>query len=376
MRVVVDAMGSDRAPGPEVAGALRAVRAQAHAGGEAATSTPAGGEAASPASPASPGTTREGEALNVILVGDQARIEEELARAGRTLEDRISVVHASQVVTMDDHPAQAFRKKPDSSMRVAVALVADGKADAVVSAGNSGAALAYSLFLLGRLLGVERPAIVTVLPTPFGPLVLCDSGANTEPKAGTLAQFGVLAAAYDRVVHGRERPRLGLLSNGREPGKGTPLTREAHQQLVSLAERKPDVFEYVGYVEGSDLFRGVVDAIVTDGFTGNIVLKTCEGIAEGLFGLVRQELEAAAGEAVAGEAALARLGAAIAPALQGVAKRLDYTEVGGALLAGVTQPVVIAHGRSDEVAMANAIRAAARFTEQKLPDQLAAAFRP
>jgi glycerol-3-phosphate acyltransferase PlsX len=213
---------------------------------------------------------------------------------------------------------------------------------------------------------------VTVLPTPAGPVVLCDSGATTEPKAAALAQFGVLAVAYDRAVHGRERPRLGMLSNGREPGKGTPLTREAHQLLVNLAEAKPHLFEYVGYVEGSDLFRGVVDAIVTDGFTGNIVLKTCEGIAEGLFGLVRQEIEAA----VVGEAALARLGAAIAPALQGVARRIDYTEVGGALLAGVTQSVVIAHGRSDGIAMSNAIRAAARFAEQKLPDQLAAAFRP
>ena len=347
MRVVVDAMGSDRAPGPEVAGALKAVRA------------------------------RE---LDVILVGDQARIEDELARAGRAPEDRVTVVHASQVVTMDDHPAQAFRRKPDSSMRVAVALVGDGKAEAVVSAGNSGATLAYSLFLIGRLRGVERPAIVTVLPTPFGPLVLCDSGANTEPKAAPLAQFGRLGVAYDRAVHGRERPRLGLLSNGREPGKGTPLTREAHEILLAAAESKPDMFEYVGYVEGSDLFRGVVDVIATDGFTGNIVLKTCEGIAEGLFGMVRQEIEAAAGEAAAGETAagnvaLARRGAALSPALQGVARRIDYTEVGGALLAGVTQPVVIAHGRSDDTALSNAILAAARFTEQKLPDQIAAAFK-
>ncbi len=132
---------------------------------------------------------------------------------------------------MDDHPGQAFRHKPDSSMRVAVQRVADGKGDAVVSAGNSGAMLATSLFVLGRLPGIERPAIVTVLPTPTGPLVLCDAGANTEPKASQLAQFGVLGAAYDLVVHGRAMPRLGLLSNGAEPGKGTPLTREAHALL-------------------------------------------------------------------------------------------------------------------------------------------------
>src|SRR5207248_5314185 len=139
----------------------------------------------------------------------------------------------------------AFRHKPDSSMRVAVARVAEGLGDAVVSAGNSGAMLATSLFVLGRLAGVERPAIVTVLPTPSGPLVLCDAGANVEPKASQLAQFGVIAAAYDRIVHGRARPRLGLLANGAEPGKGTALTRDAHA-LLSAAQGP---FQFVGYVE-------------------------------------------------------------------------------------------------------------------------------
>lgn len=337
MRVVVDAFGSDRAPGPEVAGALRAVRAAAAS------------------------DSRE-RGLEVVLVGDGARIEAALAQLGRTPADAISVVHAGEVVTMDDHPAQAFRSKPDSSMRVAVAHVAGGHADAVVSAGNSGAMLACALFVMGRLRGVERPAIVTVLPTPTGPLVLCDAGANVEPKASHVAQFGVIAAAYDHVVHGRERPRLGLLSNGAEPGKGTQLTREVHA-LLSAATGG---FQYLGYVEGSDLFRGAVDCIATDGFTGNIVLKTCEGIAEGMFGIVRQELE---------KSPLARLGSAlVAPALRGVAKRIDYTEIGGALLAGVTRPVVIAHGRSDANAIASAIRAAAEFAQRALPDELAAAI--
>jgi len=273
------------------------------------------------------------------------------------------VVHAREVVTMDDHPAQAFRTKPESSMRVAVGQVADGHADAVVSAGNSGAMLACALFVLGRLRGVERPAIVTVLPTPTGPVVLCDAGANVEPKPSHVAQFGAIASAYDHVVHGRERPRLGLLSNGAEPGKGTPLTREVHA-LLSAAKGR---FQFIGYVEGSDLFRGAVDCIATDGFTGNVVLKTCEGIAEGMFGMVRQELE---------KTPLARLGSAlVAPALRGVAKRIDYTEVGGALLAGVTRPVVIAHGRSDANAIASAIRAAAAFAQRALPDELATAIR-
>lgn len=327
IKVVVDAMGSDRAPSPEVTGALRAVRALP---------------------------------IRVELVGDAPRLEAALAREGA--HERVTVVHASEVVTMHDHPAQAFRTKPDSSMRVAVARVHAGEGDAVVSAGNSGAMLACAVFVMGRLAGVERPAIVTVLPTPSGPLVLCDAGANVEPKASMLAQFGVLGAAYDRAVHGRERPRLGLLSNGAEPGKGTALTREAHELLLAAGGD----FQYVGYVEGSDLFRGVVDVIATDGFTGNVVLKTCEGIAEGLFGLVRQELE---------RTPLARLGSAlVAPALRGLAKRIDYTEIGGALLAGVARATVIAHGRSDANAIASAIRAAARFAETRLPDKLGAAL--
>ena len=322
-------MGSDRAPGPEVAGALRAVRSQA---------------------------------VRVTLVGDAAVLALELSRAGGTADDRIAIVHASEVVTMDDHPAQVFRAKPDSSLRVAVDHVADGRADAFVSAGNSGALLAAALFVLGRLPNVERPAIVTVLPTPSGPLVLCDSGANVEPKASQLAQFGIIGAAYDRVVHGRERPRLGLLSNGAEAGKGTPLTREANELLAAASGN----FHYIGYVEGSDLFRGVVDVIATDGFTGNVVLKTCEGIAEGMFGLVRQELE---------RTPLARLGSAlVAPALHNVARRIDYTEIGGALLAGVTRPAVIAHGRSDANAICSAIRAASQFAERKLVDQLGSAL--
>jgi glycerol-3-phosphate acyltransferase PlsX len=222
--------------------------------------------------------------------------------------------------------------------------------------------LACAVFAIGRLPGIERPAIVTVLPTPTGPLVLCDAGANVEPRPSQLAQFGAIAAAYDHVVHGRERPRLGLLSNGSEPGKGTRLIRDAHA-LLSAAHAG---FLYAGHVEGSDLFRGVIDCIATDGFTGNVVLKTCEGIADGMFGLVRQELE---------KTPLARLGSAlVAPALRGVARRIDYTEVGGALLAGVRRPVVIAHGRSDAQAIASAIRAAARFAAHALPERLATAI--
>jgi glycerol-3-phosphate acyltransferase PlsX len=328
MRVVVDAMGSDRAPGPEVGGAVRAAR----------------------------------DGHLVTLVGELPRLEAELAGAEPGVRSRIELVPARQVVTMHDHPGHAFRAKPESSLRIAVERVAAGQGDAVVSAGNSGAMLACALFVLGRLGDVERPAIVTALPTPSGPLVLCDAGANVEPKASQLAQFGVLGAAYDRVVHGRTRPRLGLLANGTESEKGTQLTRDAHARLTAAR----GAFQYIGYVEGCDLFRGVVDVLATDGFTGNVLLKACEGIAEGLFGLVRAELEATP---------RARVGAAlVAPALRRVARRIDYAEIGGALLAGVTRPVVIAHGRSDASALASAIRSAAAFAARAVPDQLVAAL--
>lgn len=320
-------MGSDRAPNPEVVGALRAVRANA--------------------------------SLEVTLVGDAVRVELELEREGRTSNDRIEVLHASDVITTHDHPGQAFRAKPDSSMRVAVARVANDQGDAVVSAGNSGAMLACCLFVLGRIPGIERPVIVTVMPTPSGPLVLCDSGGNTEPKATQLAQFAVLGAAYHRVVHACARPRVGILSNGTEPGKGTPLTREADAILAAITSS----FQYVGYVEGSDLFRGIVDVVATDGFTGNVLLKSFEGLAESMLGLVRRELEKAS------------LGSAVVEsAVLGLAKVIDYTEVGGALLAGVAKPAVIAHGRSDATAIASAIRAALRFAERSLPAQLASAL--
>jgi phosphate acyltransferase len=329
MRVAVDAMGSDRAPDPEVRGALRAVRERAP--------------------------------LEVLLVGDRARLLPALARAGKTEVDRITVHHAPEVVTMDDHPAQAFRAKRESSLRVAIDLVKAGAADAIVSAGNSGAVLGFALFVLGRLPGVDRPGIVTVFPTPSGPMVLCDAGANVDPKPKALAQFGLLAACYDRIVHGRARPRIGLLANGSEAGKGTELTRAAHALLAEATGEH----QFVGYVEGSDLFRGVVDVVATDGFTGNVVLKTCEGIAEGLFGLIRAELE---------QTARNRIGAAlVAPALRGLAKRIDYSEVGGALLAGVDGVVVIAHGRSDPNALKNAILGADGFAARQLIPALAVA---
>jgi len=326
--IALDTFGSDQAPGPEVAGALAASR---EAG------------------------------LEILLVGDGARLDDELRKAGATTRDAVRVVHASEVVTMDDHPAAAFRAKRDSSLRVAVDRVKAGEAGAIVSAGNSGAILAHALFVLGRLPGVERPAIVTVFPTAAGPLTLCDAGANVDVGPAMLAQFALLGAAYDAAVH-RRRPRVGLLSNGAEPGKGTELTRAAHALLAALPQRS---WRYAGYVEGSALFKGAVDVVATDGFTGNVVLKSAEGLAEAFLGLISAELTATP---------RGRVGAAVVePVLRGLRRRIHYAETGGALLAGVDGTVIVCHGRSDATAIKNGLVRAAQMAEARIPARLAEA---
>ncbi len=277
--IAVDAMGGDHAPGPEVAGAAAAVR--------------------------------EAD-LRVMLCGDGDKLRAELAKIGARESDRLTIRHASQVVGMHDHPGRAFRQKRDSSLRVAFDLVRAGEAGAVVSAGNSGAMLSHALFLLKRLPDVERPGIVTVFPrplshaeldaqarrgdpaalngVPMGTLVLCDMGANVEVKPTMLAQFGILGAHYDRIVHGHARPRVGLLSNGSEDTKGTELTRAAHAILRQAAQNPDAQFQYVGYVEGSELFRGDIDVVATDGFTGNVVLKVSEGVSQIVLRMVKAAL--------------------------------------------------------------------------------------
>jgi phosphate acyltransferase len=331
--IAVDAMGGDHAPGPEVAGAVAAAR-----------------EAP----------------IEVILVGDESRLRAELARIGATHTPRVRIRHATEVVTMDDTPAQAFRKKRDSSMRVAFDLVAAGQASAVVSAGNSGAMLGHALFVLGRSPGVERPGIVTVFPTPTGTLVLCDMGANVEVKPSMLAQFAVLAACYDQVVHGHGRPRVGLLSNGTEASKGTELTRAADALLQRAAAHPEASFRYLGYVEGSHLLTGEVDVVATDGFTGNVLLKATEGMAEALLRMVKSALM---------RSLRGRLGGAIIrPVLEELRRSIDYAETGGALLAGVPGVVTICHGRSDVTAIKNAIKVSDRFARASLPQRLGAAI--
>ncbi|HYU17057.1 MAG TPA: phosphate acyltransferase PlsX [Candidatus Acidoferrum sp.] len=347
MLIALDAMGGDHAPGPEVVGAVAAVR--------------------------------EAE-LRVVLCGDRDRLRAELALAGAAESDRLIIRHASQVVGMEDNPGRAFRQKRDSSLRVAFDLLRAGEAHAVVSAGNSGAVLSHALFLLKRLPDVERPGIVTVFPRPhtdaereagsgaaMGTVVLCDMGANVEVKPTMLAQFGILGAHYDRIAHGHARPRVGLLSNGSEETKGTDLTRAAHAILKEAAENPEAQFEYVGYVEGSELFRGDIDVVATDGFTGNVVLKVSEGVSQVVLRMVKAALSGSL---------RARLGAALVkPALMALRQSIDYSEFGGAILAGVDGLVIICHGRSDATAMKNAIKAADDDARAGLVEQLGRAMR-
>jgi glycerol-3-phosphate acyltransferase PlsX len=238
-------------------------------------------------------------------------------------------------------------------MRVGFELVRKGEAHAVVSAGNSGAMMACGLFVFRRLSGVERPGVITTFPTKTGVCALIDMGANVDCKPQTLAQFGVLGAAYSGLYHGKRRPRVGVLSNGSEAHKGTDLTR-ATARLLEAGGASKD-FEYVGYVEGRDIFEGKVDVAVTDGFTGNVVLKAAEGVVALMVDLLKREVFAGLRGKLAGlilRSALKRLG-----------QKLDYAEHGGAPLVGVDGIAVLCHGRSNAKAMKNGIRAAARLAE-------------
>lgn len=331
--IAIDAFGGDSAPVPEVEGAIAAAS--------------------------------EGD-LRVLLCGDEERLRAELGARGAASHERIQIRHATQVVDMHDHPGKVFRQKGDSSLRVAIDAVASGEAAGMVSAGNSGAVLSHALFILKRLPDVERPGIVTAFPTPTGQLVLCDMGANVDVKPTMLAQFGVLGAHYDRIVHGHPRPRVGLLANGTEDSKGTDLTRAAHRLLERAAENPEAGFDFAGYVEGSEIFSGVVDVVATDGFTGNVVLKVSEGVAEAVLRMVRRAVTSST---------RAKIGAKLVkPALMELRRSLHYSDIGGAVLLGVRGLATICHGRSDATAIKNAIVATDRFAKAGLTQQLAAAI--
>jgi phosphate acyltransferase len=322
-RIAVDAMGTDAAPLPEVEGAILAAR------------------------------ERRAE---VLLVGPQDLLRRELSRrGGRGLP--IHVVHASEAVTMEEAAAKAFRRKRDSSMRVAARLVRDGEAEGLISAGNTGAVMTTAKIVLGALEGVDRPALAAVFPTSEGTAaVLLDVGANVDCKPQHLEQFAVMGQIYYRVIFGIDRPRVGLLSIGQEDHKGNDLTREAHGRL------KQSSLNFIGNVEGRDLYNGRVEVIVCDGFIGNVALKISEGLVEAISSLLKESLSSTLSSKVG--YVLSR------KAFAHFKKRVDYAEYGGAPLLGVRGVCLICHGGSNAHAIKNAIRVAAEFAEGRVNEKI------
>ncbi len=316
-------MGTDTAPLPEVEGAIQAAR-ENHA--------------------------------HILLVGPQDVLKRELARRG----DRglpIEIVHASEAVTMEDAAAKAFRRKRDSSIRVAARLVREGKADGLISAGNTGAVMTTAKIVLGTLAGVDRPALAAVFPTSRRKAaVLLDVGANVDCKPIHLEQFALMGEVYYRVIFGVERPRVGLLSIGEEEHKGNELTRETFHRLKQLP------LNFVGNVEGRDLYNGRVEVIVCDGFIGNVALKISEGLIEAVSSLLKEALSSTIS---------AKVGYVLSrKAFQDFKKRVDYSEYGGAPLLGVRGVCIICHGGSNANAIKNAIRVAAGFSEGRVNEKI------
>ena len=296
---------------------------------------------------------------SVVLVGDTAAIQRELARLGAAASS-VEVRHASQVVGMGESPSQALRRKRDSSLRVAAELVRDGDASAFISAGNTGAAMAVAMFVVGVLRGVDRPAIAAVLPNLKRFTVLLDVGANIDPKSWHLFQFAVMGHVYARDILGIVEPRVGLLSVGEEEGKGNELTKEAYDQL------KDSSLNFIGNVEGRDIYNGHCDVVVADGFTGNVALKISESLAEMVGAMIREELMRDVRSKIA--AALAK------PAFDRFRKRVDYAEMGGAPLLGIDGAAIICHGASPVKAIKNAVRVAGEWAKAGLNDHIKAAL--
>ncbi len=325
MRIAVDVMGGDHGCGVVIEGALRALQ-----GNDAITA--------------------------LFLVGHREKIQAALPRGGFR-DHRARVVHASEVLTMEDKPAAAVRKKKDCSILRAVELVHDGKADAVVSLGNTGGIFAAATFRLGRIPGVDRGGIAAIIPTPYHHFVLLDSGANIECKPIHLAHYAVMGSLYSREILGCKTPRVGVLSIGTEDGKGNELTLEAFKLCKQLD------LNFVGNVEGHDLFKDHVDVVVCDGFIGNIVLKSCESLALAMFSMLKRELTASPQR---------QLGALLAKsAFRAIRRRMDPEVYGGAPLLGFNGVVFKAHGSARERAIASALRVTAENLKHQVNARIA-----
>ena len=325
MRIAVDVMGGDHGCGVVIEGANRALQA-------------------------------DKKITALYLVGDTAEIHAALPRRGFR-DHRVKVIHASEVLTMEDKPSVAVRKKKDCSIARAVELVNDGKADAVVSVGNTGGIFAAATFKLGRISGVDRGGIATVIPRPEGEFVLLDSGANVECKPLHLAHYAVMGSIYSREILGCKNPRVGILSIGTEDSKGNELTLAAFK-LCKLLD-----LNFIGNVEGYDLFRNRVDVAICDGFVGNIVLKTCEGLATSIFSMLKKEL---------GSNPQRQFGALLVrTAFRTIKRKMDPEAYGGAPLLGFNGAVLKAHGSAKERAITNAIRVTTENLQHRVNETIA-----
>ena len=327
VRVALDAMGGDNAPGEIVLGAVQAAREYG---------------------------------MGVYLVGREEAIRAELAKHDTSGLD-LPIIHTDEVIEMDEHPANAVRRKKNASMTLALQLVRDGKALGAVSAGNSGAMMATALFTLKRIEGVDRPALGGVFPTKDAACLVIDMGANADCKPEFLLQFALMGSIYMERIFGVSSPRVGLLANGEEETKGNQLVQDTHQLLKANAATLG--LNFTGNVEGRDIPAGSADVIVCDGFVGNVVLKLSEGLAETLIGLLRTQMTSTLPSKLAG--------AVLRPGLRKVFQRLDYAEYGGVPLLGVNGSAIISHGRSKAKAIKNALRVARQTAETNVAGAIA-----
>lgn len=334
MRIAIDVMGGDHAPDAILAGALDAVELLS-------------------------------DSDQLVLIGDESVIREGIVERGLSKDPRLQVIGTSQEIGMAEPPVTALRNKPDSSIvrmsELAGKRAGNDKVDVIISAGNTGACVAAAQMSMRRLPGVTRPGIAVTVPTFFGPIILCDVGANPEPRPHHLHQYGHMAAVYARKLIGIEQPRVALMSIGGEESKGTPLVKETHKLM-----RDDDTLNYVGYVEGRDLFAGKADVVVTEGFTGNVVLKLAEGLAAGLFKTIAHEIFETDPE----------LAMKFEPVVKSIYKKHDYHEYGGAPLLGANGICLICHGSSEARTITAAVRAAIKYAQlevnQAIIDSLAA----
>lgn len=322
MKIILDGMGGDNAPEEIVKGAVAAAKEIPD---------------------------------EILIVGQPDAIEKQLKKC-KYKGEQISIVPASEVITMEDSPVKAIRHKKDSSLVVGLNMLKDGKGDMFVSAGNTGALIVGSRLLLGRIRGIDRPALASIYPDMTGgdPCMLVDAGASSESKARNMLEYGLMGSVYVEKVWGREKPKVGLVNLGAEEGKGTSVTKDAYQMLAASK------LNFIGNIEGRDVPKGVCDVIVCDGFTGNVILKLTEGVSLSIFKLIKDTLKSNL-KAMVG-------GALIKSKLSGLKDEFDYEEYGGAPVLGVSAPVIKMHGSSTERAVRSAILRGMPYAEENVVD--------